>query len=83
MAGFKAWFNTFKETFVGKLVLSAARAFIGVFIAAEAAIFNDVVNLINNHTIKDLNTLEALLLALVAAGFTAAVRAVQHFFFDE
>jgi len=83
MANFKAWLAAFEKTFEGKLALSALRAFVGVFIAAEASIFNDIVNAINSHTHASFSTLESLLVALAAAGFTAAVRAVQHFFFDQ
>lgn len=82
MANFKLKFAAFQKTFVGKIVLSAARAFIGVFIAAEAQLFNLFVQLVNSHTQVDFGVLKNLVFALTAAGAVAAVRAVQHFFFD-
>lgn len=75
MANFRAKLAAFEKTFVGKLVLSAARAFIGVFVAAESQLFNAVAN-------YQFGVLKSLVVALAAAGVTAAVRAVQHYFFD-
>ena len=79
----RAKFNAFSKTFTGKLVLSAARAFIGVFVAAEAQIFNALVNLVNSHDHAHWSVLASLILSLGAAGLTAAVRAVQHFLFEK
>lgn len=81
-AGFKAWFSAFQKTFAGKVTLSAVRAFVGVFIAAEAQLFDVAVKLVSNHAAADFNVAKSLIVALFAAAVVAAVRAVQHFFFD-
>lgn len=79
---FKDKFNAFSKTFVGKLTLSATRAFIGVFIAAESQLFDAAVKLVGSHSSADFGVLKSLVAALAAAGVTAAVRAVQHYFFE-
>lgn len=82
-SGFVAGFNSFAKTFWGKVTLSAARAFIGVFVAAESQLFDAVVQLVTKHGTADFNVLKSLVVALAASAVTAAVRAVQHFFFDK
>lgn len=82
MANVRTRVAAFEKTFVGKLTLSALRAFVGVFIGAEAQIFNAVINLVNTHTHADFGVLKNLLFALVAAALVAAVRAIQHFLFE-
>lgn len=82
MANLRARIADFETTFLGKLFMSAVRAFIGVFIAAEANIFNAFITLVDSHTRADFGVVKNLLLALVAAGLTAAIRAIQHFLFE-
>lgn len=81
VSGFKAWLAQFETTLVGKVTVSAVRAFIGVFIAAESQLFNAVVNAVNSHDHAHWSVLASLVAALVGAGITAVIRAVQHYFF--
>jgi hypothetical protein len=81
LTGFKTWLAGFEATTTGKVVTSAVRAFVGVFIAAEAQIFNAVVNAVNSHDHSHWSVLASLVAALAAAGLTAAIRAVQVWFF--
>lgn len=80
---FRDTFAAWSSTFVGKVTLSAVRAFVGVFIAAQAQLFDAVVKLANSHSQVDWGTTKTLLVSLAAAAVTAAIRAVQHFIFDK
>lgn len=81
MGNVQATVARWESTLPGKLFLSALRAFVGVFIAAESQLFDAIVKLAGSHSHADFSTLKALLIALAAAGVTAAIRAVQHYFF--
>ena len=63
---------TFDKSFLKKLAFSFGRSFLGVFIAGLTGLL----------TVPDWNTGKAAVIALIMAGLTAGVRAVQHVVFD-
>ena len=68
---FTSWVTKLENTFVGKLVTSFVRAFLGVFVVGVIGVGSDVAN---TH---DWSAAKAALVALVSAAFVAGFRALQ------